>query len=67
MEQILDQMESDGPREEVQALRVQLEQLLPTQQEEELSGQIQALFRIKRPGTHNAIHSVWFHPVPRTG
>ena len=43
--QILDQMESDGPREEVQALRVQLEQLLPTQQEEELSGQIQALFR----------------------
>ena len=45
MEQILDQMESDGPREEVQALRVQLEQLLPTQQEEELSGQIQALFR----------------------
>ena len=35
----------NGAAEEVQALRVQLEQLLPTQQEEELSGQIQALFR----------------------
>lgn len=34
-------------REEAQALRAQLEHLLPTVWEEELSGQIQALFRSK--------------------
>ena len=40
-------MEAGDSREEAQALRAQLEHLLPTVWEEELSGQIQALFRSK--------------------
>ena len=39
--------EAGDSREEAQALRAQLEYLLPTVWEEELSGQIQALFRSK--------------------
>lgn len=47
MEQLLERMEAGDSREEAQALRAQLEHLLPTVWEEELSGQIQALFRSK--------------------
>ncbi len=47
MEQLLERMEAGDSREEAQALRTQLEHLLPTVWEEELSGQIQALFRSK--------------------
>ena len=43
----LERMEAGDSREEAQALRAQLEHLLPTVWEEELSGQIQALFRSK--------------------
>ena len=39
--------EAGDSREEAQALRAQLEHLLPTVWEEELSGQIHALFRSK--------------------
>ena len=47
MEQLLERMEAGDSREEAQALRAQLEHLLPTVWEEELSGQIHALFRSK--------------------
>lgn len=47
MEQLLERMEAGDSREEAQALRAQLEHLPPTVWEEELSGQIQALFRSK--------------------
>lgn len=47
MEQLLERMEAGDSREEAQALRAQLEYLLPTVWEEELSGQIQALLRSK--------------------
>ena len=47
MEQLLERMEAGDSREEAQALRAQLEHLLPTVWEEELSGPIQALFRSK--------------------
>ena len=44
MEQILDQMEARGNREDAEALRLQLSHLLPTVWEEELSAKMQALF-----------------------
>ena len=44
---VLERLEAGDSREEAQALRTQLEHLLPTVWEEELSGQIQALFRSK--------------------
>lgn len=48
-------------REEAQALRAQLEHLLPTVWEEELSGQIQALFRSQNsPGRINNHLSLGF-------
>ena len=47
MEQLRERMGAGDSREEAQALRAQLEHLLPTVWEEELSGQIQALFRSK--------------------
>ena len=43
----MERMEAGDSREEAQALRAQLEHLLPTVWEEELSGQIHALFRSK--------------------
>ena len=44
---LLERMEAGDSREEAQALRTQLEHLLPAVWEEELSSQIQALFRSK--------------------
>ena len=50
MGQLLDQLEEDGGREAADALRAQLEQLLPTEWEEELSAQLQALPRREAAG-----------------
>ena len=44
IEQILSQMEENGSQEEAESLRTQLNHLLPTVWEEELSAKMQALF-----------------------
>ena len=44
IEQILSQMEENGSRDEAESLRTQLNHLLPTVWEEELSAKMQALF-----------------------
>lgn len=51
MEQILTKMEQNGNREDVQNLRIQLNHLLPTVWEEELSAKAQAWFHNQKKAT----------------
>ena len=67
MEQILDQMESDGPWRRSRPCGYSWSSCSPPSRRKSCPVRSRPCFGIKRPGTHNAIHSVWFHPVPRTG
>lgn len=50
MEQILSQMEENGSQEEAESLRTQLNRLIPTLWEEEVSGAVQAALQNKEAG-----------------